>query len=124
MSFLTVFIESEVKLKKIYKSLHLIYKTFERKRAQLVRDQLKFYSTEVDKILQRMSAHFASHCEQIIDLPAIVSSQYACIAVRNTTHLGNINLLTWSLNILSSADMKPKESLKECLVKFFLKISS
>ena len=122
--FLSVFIDIEEKLEKICRSLNLILKMFERIRSQLVRDQLNFYSAEVDKILKQMSDHFTLHSELIENLPAIVSSDYALIAVRNTTHLANINLFTWSLNILSSPDMKPKESLEESWVKFLLKISS
>ena len=97
---------------------------FERKHCQLARDQLNRYSTEVDQILQQMSDNLMLHNEEIKTLPAVVSSHFKVLNAEISYHMTNIRLLTYSLNILTSVDLRPKESLKDFLNKSFMKMTS
>ena len=122
-SFLSCFGEIELKLRNIFESLHLILKMFERKHCQLVKDQLSRYSIEVDQILKQMSDNLMSHNEEIKTLPDVVSSHFNVLLAEISIHMTNIRLLTYSLNILTSVDLRPKESLKDFLNKCFMKMT-
>ena len=123
-SFLSFFDEIELKLRNIFEGLHLILKMFERKHSQLVQDQLNRYSTKVDQILKQISDHLMLHEEDIESFPDVVGSHSLMISMRNTNYLSNINILIYSLNILASVDMKPKEPWADFIGKFFLKMFS
>ena len=124
MPFLTFFDEIELKLRKIFESLHLILKMFERKHSKLVLDQLSKLLRERDQVLQQMSDHFMLHKEEIVILPDAVTSHSTVITLRNFTHLSNINILVYMLNTLTSVDLKPKETCAEFLDKCFAKMFS
>ena len=123
-SFLSFFVEIELKLGKIFEGLHTALKTFDRKRSRLVRDQLKLYSAEVDKILRQMSDQFMLRHKEDDIFPDVVTSHFNVTRLKNLTHLENINLLTWSLNNLTSVDMKAKETCEDFKFKIFIKMHS
>jgi len=118
-SFLSFFVEIELKLGKIFEGLHTALKTFDRKRSRLVRDQLKFYSAEVDKTLRQMSDQFMLRHKEDEVFPDVVTSHFNVTRLKNLTHLENINLLTWSLKNLTS---KAKETCEDFKFKIFIKM--
>ena len=123
-SFLSFAVEVELKLRKIFEGLHLILQMFDRKHSQLALDQLSKLLRESDRILQQMSDHLKLYNAQIKTLPAVVSSQFSVMSARNSNHLTNIYLLSYSLNILTSVDLKPKQTLKDFLNRCFMRIIS
>ena len=121
-SFLSVLDDIELKLKKVFEGLHLILNMFERNHCQNVRNQLNRYSTDINQILKQTSDHLMLHDKDIF--PDIVSSHFNVFYVRNISYLTSINTLIYSLNNLTSVDMKIKESFAEFIGKFFLKMLS
>ena len=123
-SFLSFAVEVELKLGKIFEGLHLVLQMFDRKHCQLALDQLSKLLRESDQVLRQMSDHLKLHNAQIKTLPAVVSSQFSVMSARNSNHLTNIYLLSYSLNILTSDDLKPKQTLKDFLNTCFMRIIS
>ena len=95
---------------------------FERKHCQQVKDQLSRYSTELDKILKQMTDHLMLHKEE--DFPDVVTSHFSVVFTRDWFQMININQLIYSLNTLTSVDLKPKETWEEFSNKFLRKIKS
>ena len=123
-SFLSFFDDIELELSNLFESLHILLKMFERKHCKLVKNQLNRYSTELDKILKQMSDHMMLYEKDIETFPDVVTSHFTVLLMKNINTLFNINLLIHSLNILTSVDIKPKESWAEFIQKFLLKLYS
>merc|ERR1719376_1718559 len=110
-------VEMELQLRKIFENLHRILKNFERKHSPFVRDHLDRCSAEIDEIIRKMAVRFSVQKEEVGQMPAVVSSHHRVMNVQISYHFTNIRLLTYSLNILTSADLKPKETLKDFLAE-------
>ena len=96
---------------------------FERKHCQHVRDQLNRYSTEVNQVSKQINDHMMLHKEEFEIFPDVVTSHYILVSKRDFHQIINISILFYSLNILTSVDLKQKESFVEVMDKFIPKIT-